>query len=474
MTEAPQHWLDRVLEAQERSVRALDARTYEVTRALDNVGKKASEIAHAYEEVAERRVTRPGIDHAGVIALVRAGRVDALSHHEARFASTLFDVFSTAEMLELLRARPRGWRHLFARCLREWEQFARLRGREDYIRMFREAPRDALHVQVGLDASAVLGDGGVTLVARGFLRIADCRELVSALRAAGLSWRWEFTAYVVTHWFLSRREHWSATLPHLLEVDELRWALLPPSPSENSAHVRSTTALRADVVAKLIKSSIEGQLTSDSIADLTKRLLESSFRDPRFPPLSEGWSLVERADEKSFRTFMSQLVRDDLQLFFAHAMDATERGKFWLQFLESIRATMCVFDRTTRRELKLKLNAGDELARSALKRVFATRQRAQPPAQAFCLFFDNIVAVEFSHVGNALYVYPRATFEEQHVVAIRNGSLGSVNDLKKKDLPGVLAIAHGGTRSGAWQGNFSKMLREYGIYSDVVLAARRR
>ena len=53
---------------------------------------------------------------------------------------------------------------------------------------------------------------------------------------------------------------------------------------------------------------------------------------------------------------------------------------------------------------------------------------------AFCLFFDKVVAVDFSETGNAAYLYGRDTFENQIAPRLR-GRVGKVTEiLKRKDL----------------------------------------
>jgi hypothetical protein len=318
--------------------------------------------------------------------------------------------------------------------MREWERFASLAGRNEYTVMMRQAPSDALRVQIGVEAATLLGDGGVSLVARKFGPITDGRVLAGAIMDAGLSWRWELTAHIVEQWFLHRRSAWGEMLPGVLEVEELRWSLLPPLPNEDDARVRSTLDVRANVVAALIEDGMSGALAAPVFEAVATRLLQSKFGDPRIPPLSAGWLGVRERRPRAFGAFVQALIGNDLRFFFQLVHGDAERLAFWERYLPRIQGAFCVLDPSAHDSVRHALRASeDPRAASALARVRRARQRSTG-GQAFCLFFEDFVAVEFSVTGNAAYIYQRSAFERAILPGVHTG-LAETKDLKRPDLP---------------------------------------
>ena len=435
------HWLDALLNVQRRGEQALDLRVREVIRTVETVARRAREVGRAHDEAAELRLSRAAIDHDRVVQAVRAARLEELSAREARYASTLFDVFTTKEMLPLLRARPRGWRHLTTRCMREWERFAPLEDRSEYTHMWKEAPSDALRVQMGLDAATLLGENGIALAAQAFHRIGEGRPLVAALADAGFSWRWELTSRVVEKWFLNRRIDWNEILPSVLDTEELRWALLPPRSNENHSRVRSSLSVRANIVANLIEDGAGHVLRSSLFDKVTARLLMSDFGDPRIPPLSDGWLGVRERRPQAFATFVQSLVLSDLRFFFELVNGDADRLSFWEEYLPRLQGAFCVLDPATYDIVQAKLRmSDDERSASALARVKQAR-RGSVRVQAFCLFFQDIVVVEFSETGHAAYIYSRARFERDVLPAVEAG-LTETTHLKKAHWPEDQRILH--------------------------------
>ena len=102
---------------------------------------------------------------------------------------------------------------------------------------------------------------------------------------------------------------------------------------------------------------------------MTEHLLRSSFRDPRLPPESLGWRRLREYDAATYAAFLETLVREDLTLFFDHAMSDAARGQFWLRYLGAIRRTVCVMGSLVARDLKARLAGGSSGAKAALSRV---------------------------------------------------------------------------------------------------------
>ena len=430
---AEHHWLDVVLSTQERSLRALDLRVRDVVRTGERVAKHAREVAAAHEDAGEQRAARKEVDHQRVVALVRAQRFGELTLRETRYASTLFDVFTPGELLTLLRSRPLGWRHLMTRCMREWERFCAIGGRSGYAPMFAEAPVGAFRVEVGMSAAALLGEGGVAVFGQALHEVSDGRVLVEFLNRSRLSWRWELTAYVVQQWVLHRRwaAGWSETLSIVFGTEEVRCALLPAKVGDVASRVRSTLKVHSNIVATLLEDGIKGALLPRPAFDkVIAYLLESRFGDPRVPPMSEAWQSVRERKPKAFAALLQLLVRDDLRFFFNIVQGNRERLEFWEEYLPTLQATLCVLDPAAyeRVESPLRATANPALtgALSRVKRASGGGARVQ----AFCLFFMDIVVVEFSETGHAAYVYPRGVFEQRILPAVHAG-VTSTTELKQ-------------------------------------------
>ena len=209
---------------------------------------------------------------------------------------------------------------------------------------------------------------------------------------------------------------------------------------------------QARVVASVLRSclSTEGDLQSR----ILERLLRSSLGDPRVPPISQGWNEVRAVDSAIFEWFLQSLVKADLSLFFRYAMYEKEREHFWLRYLKQIRGTLVVLSSDKYQDLKLQIGA-EESGKAILGRA---RRAKSSGVSGFCLFFDRIVAVEFSETGNAAYLYPPEEFSKQ--ILPRLNPVGAVTQtLKRKDLPHEL-LRH----TSGWEDKAVEILRRYGIY----------
>ncbi len=80
---------------------------------------------------------------------------------------------------------------------------------------------------------------------------------------------------------------------------------------------------------------------------------------------------------------------------------------------------------------------------------------------AFCLVFDNWVAVEFSDTGNASFLYKRADFEREILPASRTRP--RIAHLKQKELAAVRLV-----HRGDWERAFKDALWRSGIQPDSM------
>jgi hypothetical protein len=142
-------------------------------------------------------------------------------------------------------------------------------------------------------------------------------------------------------------------------------------------------------------------------------------------------------------------------LFFRYAMDETDRERFWLRYLKQIRGTLVVLSRDRYQDIQRRIGA-EEAGRAMLCRA---RKAESSGVSGFCLFFDRIVAVEFSEVGNAADLYPREQFTQQMLPAL--DPVRSVTAaLKRRDFRSERLLHHSG-----WQTDAAELLRRYGVRS---------
>jgi hypothetical protein len=243
--------------------------------------------------------------------------------------------------------------------------------------------------------------------------------------------------------------------------------LLPELRSESWFHGAASAkagvasiATQARVIAAILRAclSSEGALQSH----ILERLLRSSLGDPRVPPISQGWNEVRALDAPLFEWFLESLVKEDLSLFFRYAMEEKEREHFWLHYLKQIRGTLVVLSSDKYEDLRRRIGA-EEIGKAMLGRA---RRAKSSGVSAFCLFFDRIVAVEFSETGNAAYLYPRDEFTTK--VLPRLNPVGAVaQTLKRKDIQNHRLLHNSG-----WQDDAVELLSRHGIRPTSVDVSR--
>ena len=210
----------------------------------------------------------------------------------------------------------------------------------------------------------------------------------------------------------------------------------------------------------LLRAAASTTVDGSAWGEFVDRVLQSEFRDPRVPPESAGWKRARLSDEASYRSFLSELVADDLKLFFQWAMTDDARERFWLRYLGSVRRSICVLDGDTHGRLMRQFHGADKRLSASIKRAQRfTKQSTK--AQAFCLYFDQHVVVEFSTKGHAAYVYERPTFETQFQRALDLRRCQDQNELKDTTLR-VGDIWH----NQGWEARAESKLAALGIHSD--------
>lgn len=419
-------WLERLVRQSEQRASATELRTRACTDAIELMGTSARAAMEGRESAAENR-PRPAFDVARVERLVNEGRGAELSNREARYACALFGVFAPKDLLPLLRARRSGWRELLTAVFRDYERFQTSPMRAPWVAAFAEARMEAVRPRVNLSVVELLGPGGPLTVATRFDSERDPEKLGKSLVDAGFSWRWDFTSHVAAQWFQRRRADVIGWLgaPERLGIggpgiaDRLAgptMRALLPGPPPPPLGMRLSMQVHAQTLASLIPPILSGELPEQITGQLLSYLFKSTFGDFRSPPLTEGWQRVRDNTPEPFEALRRRLLGSDLRLFFRLVHGAEDRLKFWESYLPQLRGTSCLLDPGSFVRVRNALRASpDPTAQSALDRV--RRAGGGPPA--FCLFFDDIVVVEFSEVGNAAYIYSRRQFEEKFALALR-------------------------------------------------------
>lgn len=443
------------LEANRKAIRTIDACSKQF----------ADQVIQRETRVQESRV-------AQVRALVRSGRLDALTAMQAKVAARDWGYLRTEDIRRVFERFPNARAAFAKEVLRLWDAFQEVSHLAGLVTLLAQTPAEAMGVIRIAGSHLARPDAP-----QAFAMVDLGKDPQAALRTLhegyGFHPGWAFTALVLAHWLRRQRFGFDviwAVLQHDLQLETM---LLPPQPEESRSwfsdarrppRIRSCPEARALTVAWLLRSG--ALVRSPGYWSFIELLLKSSFGDPRTPPESEGWRRIRELDAEAYDRLIEELVSEDIEVFFEHAYGSggdPARKRFWRGYLRSIRRTLCILDPPVYERLRAKLSGSDERFRAALARAHRFRRRSDD-GQAFCLYFDRYVLVEFSKTNNAAYVYERSVFEREIEPAIRNGKLEEVSDLKRK-LLATDRISH--VRN--WQQSAMETLYRLGIYMDQRL-----
>jgi len=101
------------------------------------------------------------------------------------------------------------------------------------------------------------------------------------------------------------------------------------------------------------------------------------------------------------------------------------------------------------------VGSDDAKVRGAIDRAFTFKNRSN--VHAFCIFFGEIVVVEFSDTGNAAFVYGRTEFETSFGSRLQTSRIADPGELKRR--PYVHRIVH----AVGWQLGAERWLATRGI-----------
>ena len=174
------------------------------------------------------------------------------------------------------------------------------------------------------------------------------------------------------------------------------------------------------------------------------------FRDPRLPNRSSMWDLCS---PEARQRVIGWLAKGDLLFFFEFVIQEDPHGRrpFWLRYIDrAIDAHVALSEDD---EYRLRANVKEKLSYSRVVGGQAT--------SAFLMRFrgtgPDILCIEFSKSGNALYVHDADAFV-QRFGSIRRGAFELSADLKNKST-----CLHRHSHIGYWQSTVQAFLARHGV-----------
>jgi len=472
---AMQRLHQQVTEANTRAVSALATLEVGRQRVVGELQRVLTKIGWVAE--ARERKTDPEF-HKRVLEKCRAGKFDALSVREQRYAAKQFTEVSAACMQRLLHANPGNWPAFAQECFRRWGTFNRVSERAGYARLLCLAPESVRFLHQLAHPPDLVAASGPAALAKS-LQAHDLDYARLALQQRGFGMTWSFTSLVLANWVYLRshdQHSFSMTWHAVMQDRTLEAMLLPPvagkatswfSAEARPARIRRSLDAYATFVAALIRAYYATGVEPAHWSSFTENLLRSTFGDPRVALESKGWAKLKERDEPAYQRFLELLITEDITVFFDHAMKDPRRKAFWLQYLKSVRRTVCILDRSTHERLKRQLSGADQKLAAAISRAHTFTAKTSG-AHAFCLYFDSFVVVEFSETGNAAQIYSRDYFQKrfEHVVYADqcrdHTALKTPMAAQRRDGIGE-RILHVGPD---WEANAQSSLRTIGIQLD--------
>ncbi len=206
------------------------------------------------------------------------------------------------------------------------------------------------------------------------------------------------------------------------------------------------------------KTSVQQMITacsrlSSEQAERLKDFILSDPRllDPRLPANGPNWVAIS---DTAKDIVIQWLSAEDIQLFFDHVLttrnDPHGRKPFWLRYMGKVKRS---------RPLLSALDEGRWQANTATrgKRNFG-RMDYLCNTSAFLLDFGRVIVVEFSQVGNAVYVYEHRDVPDLND-AFWSQARFPLSMLKQKDY-----CVERMTHTPLWQSKMRTLLAQFGIH----------
>jgi len=207
---------------------------------------------------------------------------------------------------------------------------------------------------------------------------------------------------------------------------------------------------------KAVCNLVKSRLANDSNAfrtDLVNALLtHPKLGDPRIQGANWAGQSLAEARVRLLSWLSAEDIRTFFEIILTRESDPHGRKRFWLRYEKRIllsRVFISTSDRKKRREQL------EELSKRG--RNYGSIYQ---PTSAFVLDLGRIVAVEFSQVGNALYLYTKANFTK--IMPDIFVSRTDLDTLKREEM----SIARVIRREG-WTLKVMSILEEYGIKTDT-------
>ena len=264
------------------------------------------------------------------------------------------------------------------------------------------------------------------------------------------------------------------------EIKELRSALNIP---DRSWVWRDIVQMRLEVIKKqherLFFQSVDGYIAfakqfhsyiDQILATVLERYKDSSRRLQPHIPLKEfaieTWGLPgiglgksrwnTYASEETRKMVGSWIARENLRIFFeviagTRSNIEHERFRFWLRYLGSITFTRIYLNQDAKQTPNLELRQYIEKSNGAFSWINGTAN-----THAFLLNIGDYCFLEFSHIGNACYVYHK----DRLPFSLDASDVRFF--LMKNKMLATDRILH----TTGWQYNAEWMLKRIGIYPD--------
>jgi hypothetical protein len=177
---------------------------------------------------------------------------------------------------------------------------------------------------------------------------------------------------------------------------------------------------------------------------------DARLGDPRLHRNRANWTAIPEAARQRVIQWLSRL---DIVFFFEHVLpdrrrDHHGRKEFWLRYVRQMRQSRPLLSDEDFRRLRA-VAERESLDLSAVGAFSGD-------TSAFVMEFDSVVAVEFSKVGNACYLYQKDVFRKLVPDLYKSGRF-STSQLKAKSY--LDRMVH----KPSWKWQLSAILRRHGI-----------
>lgn len=435
-----------------------------ISRQLGAAIARLGYVAEAREQVHKQ------VMHERVVHAFQSQRFDTLTRAERRYAAKRFETFAPQEMQAFLAMHPPSWETFAKECFRRWDELSVQPTQFGYYRLLCLAPASIRFLHGGPRLTSLVADTGPATLAR-TLDVSSLSAARKELQARGWAAGWDYTAMALARWAHDQADRgygFAALWSEVVQDATLEAMLLPRrfgsvqswfSEELRPGGIRPCVSAHAWFVAALVRAASRNPSSSAGWETFTEHLLRSEFRDPRMQD-SPGWAMTRKVDPDAYRALLEVLVTEDLRVFFEHAMNEPERKAFWMRYVSSVQRSICILDRQTKEALERQLGV-DKKLRAAIART-RTFSRTSG-AHAFCLYFESIVVVEFSEMGNAAYIYDRHDFERRFQAMIDGGRCATHADLKDRNLAHERIVR----ASPRWEQLADAKLARFDVYPET-------